>query len=371
MLFTILQYVFGIGIIQATLLGLVLLVFPGAQRHVSRLIGSVLLITAFLMGSELIDLFNSEDSLQGLRFYTILIDLLLVVLVWQLTNFILGPKKEYSIKDFAHLLPFTVGLIWLLSGHLWLGTESPGSFSHIPDSIGLFVAYKGLIWTAYMTSSIRNYILRIHQRSSISIQMKKRLFHKLIWRFIFILTTTLITFWMEFFGIQLPLDSDYIGVALIVLYIYFLTFSVLVEPKTFIRIKTASNSAKYARSGLNEERSAIYLYRLQSYMEKEEPFLDKKLKLKELADVIGLSPNQLSQVINEQLGVSFHDFINEYRLKKFKSKLSDPKQCQKTLLALAFESGFQSKASFNRVFKKIEGTSPSEYRQQLLSHPTF
>ncbi len=370
MLITILQFIVGIGMLQATLLGALLLVVPGPYKYISRLTGSVLLITAILMGSELMDLFDVKNSFRGLQFYSILIDLLLVVLVWQLTNFILGLKKAFEPRDLVHLLPFFVGLVWLQTGFQWYGNDMPGSFSHIPNAIGIFVVYKGIIWTLYMVRSIRNYRLYTDSGSTISSTLKKDLFAKLIWPFIFILTVTLVTFWMEFFGIQLPIDSDYMGVVLVVFYIYFLSFSILIDPKTFIRIRKGDSKAKYARSSLDPDQGAIYLYRMRSYLEKEKPYLERKLNLNELAEVIGLSTNQLSQLINEQLGQSFNDLMNEYRLEVFKEKLLDPSQSHKTMLALAFESGFQSKASFNRVFKKMEGISPSQYRQEMLSHPT-
>ena len=96
-------------------------------------------------------------------------------------------------------------------------------------------------------------------------------------------------------------------------------------------------------------------------MEKEKPYLNGKLSLKEVADSLNISVNHLSQVINEQTGMSFFDFVNKYRIEEVKVRLTDPKNEQFTLLAIAFDCGFNSKSSFNSIFKKIMGFTPSQF----------
>jgi len=102
-------------------------------------------------------------------------------------------------------------------------------------------------------------------------------------------------------------------------------------------------------------------------MEDEKPYLDNRLSLKQLAELIDLTTNHLSQIINEKLNKNFFDFINEYRIKEVKQNLSNPKLQHYTLLAIAFQSGFNSKSSFNDIFKKNTGLTPSEYQKNLKS----
>ena len=87
-------------------------------------------------------------------------------------------------------------------------------------------------------------------------------------------------------------------------------------------------------------------------MEKEIPYTDGKLSLKQVATNLNISTNHLSQVINENLNKNFFDFVNEYRVNLIKEKMKDPNHKQFTLLALAFDCGFNSKSSFNVIFKK-------------------
>jgi len=81
--------------------------------------------------------------------------------------------------------------------------------------------------------------------------------------------------------------------------------------------------------------------------------------------MLTVHPNNLSQVINSLENKNFNDFINEQRVEEFIKCVSDPGSRQFTLLALAFDCGFSSKASFNRNFKKYTSLSPSEYLKQV------
>jgi AraC-like DNA-binding protein len=109
-----------------------------------------------------------------------------------------------------------------------------------------------------------------------------------------------------------------------------------------------------------KEEQVIQLYKkLLQYMENEKPFLNPKLSLSELAKQLDISINQLSQIINQQARVNFHDFVNRYRVEEF--LLNAEKNKNFSLLALALDAGFNSKSTFNSIFKKQKGLSPSQY----------
>ncbi|MEQ8425843.1 MAG: helix-turn-helix domain-containing protein, partial [Cyclobacteriaceae bacterium] len=85
----------------------------------------------------------------------------------------------------------------------------------------------------------------------------------------------------------------------------------------------------------------------------------------QLAAMMGISRHQLSDVLNTELNIKFYDFINQYRVTTFKEKLSDPSNQRITLLGLALDSGFNSKASFNSTFKRLTGLTPKQFRDNL------
>ncbi|HLP59377.1 MAG TPA: helix-turn-helix domain-containing protein, partial [Candidatus Deferrimicrobium sp.] len=120
---------------------------------------------------------------------------------------------------------------------------------------------------------------------------------------------------------------------------------------------------KYKTSALLPETVEEVLPRLIRLMEKEKIYLKADLNLKSLAQQLNVHYNYLSQIINERLGHSFNDFINSYRIEEARKKLLDHTQKNKTILDIAYDTGFYSKSVFNTAFKKFTGMTPSEFKK--------
>ncbi len=104
---------------------------------------------------------------------------------------------------------------------------------------------------------------------------------------------------------------------------------------------------------------------LKTVMKAGRFYQDAGLSLSSLAERLDLPPHELSRIVNTALKKSFSDFINEYRVRDVAQKMLDPAYDHITLLGIAFESGFNSKTSFNRTFKQLTGKSPAEYKTDL------
>ena len=126
---------------------------------------------------------------------------------------------------------------------------------------------------------------------------------------------------------------------------------------------TPSLKPKYATSSLKDVEKEKLMKRLTKFMENEKPYLNENLNLKELANKLETTSNILSQIINEKFNKNFYEFINGYRINEVKSLLSDPKYSHYSLLGIAFECGFNSKSTFNSVFKQFTGKTPSEFKK--------
>lgn len=105
--------------------------------------------------------------------------------------------------------------------------------------------------------------------------------------------------------------------------------------------------------------------KLENHMHYQKPYLNPDLNLIELAAQVNLSRNELSALINNVIGSNFYLFVNAYRVEHVKQLLQNDTQKQFTILALAYDSGFNSKSTFNALFKKFTGLTPSEYRNSL------
>jgi AraC-like DNA-binding protein len=106
--------------------------------------------------------------------------------------------------------------------------------------------------------------------------------------------------------------------------------------------------------------------RLLQLMAQAQPWREPDLTLSELAQRLQLHPAFLSKVINTGCGQNFNDFVNTYRTQEAQHKLADPRFAHYSLLGVALESGFNSKSTFNRVFKKLTGQAPSHVARPKL-----
>ena len=102
-------------------------------------------------------------------------------------------------------------------------------------------------------------------------------------------------------------------------------------------------------------------------MEINKAYLNPDINLSDMAIQVNMSRTKLSEVINSGFNKNFNDFVNTYRVEAFKSMLKENKHKQLSLLGIAMDCGFNSKATFNRVFRKLTNTSPSEYLNSTLN----
>ncbi len=102
--------------------------------------------------------------------------------------------------------------------------------------------------------------------------------------------------------------------------------------------------------------------KLLSFMEAEKPYLDAELTLSSLAQKLNISRGRLSELINDGVGNNFYDFVNYYRVEEVKRLMADPSKKNYNLLGLAMDAGFKSKSTFNLIFKRVTGLTPTQYK---------
>ncbi|RKN21727.1 AraC family transcriptional regulator, partial [Aquimarina sp. AD1] len=106
--------------------------------------------------------------------------------------------------------------------------------------------------------------------------------------------------------------------------------------------------------------------KLRNYMKEQQSFLNPSLTIQNVSDEIEIPVKELSLLINHKLNQHFYDFVNSYRINYAKNLLSDSTQNKRTVLEILYDSGFNSKSSFNTAFKKETGTTPTSYRKNLI-----
>ena len=125
-----------------------------------------------------------------------------------------------------------------------------------------------------------------------------------------------------------------------------------------------NETQKYQRSALSIEQANRIAVKIQSVMEQDKLYLDASLSLQKLSSYLAISPNYISQTLNETLNNNFFDFVNHWRIKAAKPLIVEN---QDTILNIALSVGFNARSSFYKAFKQETGQTPSEYRKQQKS----
>lgn len=138
------------------------------------------------------------------------------------------------------------------------------------------------------------------------------------------------------------------------------------HPKRENEDKNENNGTiRYAKSGLKTEEADRYYAALTQLMSEKKPYKKPELSLSELAQMLEIHPNHLSQIINEREEKNFCHYINSLRVKEFMKLAKSPDHLHLSLLAIAIDCGFNSKTTFNKYFKLQTGKTPSEYYSEV------
>lgn len=168
------------------------------------------------------------------------------------------------------------------------------------------------------------------------------------------------------FGIMSP-SYDYMIDIGIVFFIGMLAFFGFVQPEIFEgkTIQEIIPFIKYKKTGLSPALSIEMKQKLLDIMQREKPYLNNELRLDDISRLMNLSRNHTSQIINEHFNLSFFDFINRYRIKEAKSLLMKNDENKLTMTQIAYDVGFNNRASFYKAFKKFTDFNPSDYIKHM------
>ena len=287
-----------------------------------------------------------------------------------------GAVERIKKKDLSHLLIFFIFLlIQIFSFKPRIVIQDTLNNFILPRMVLLIVGSGMLISLIYIIISlikIREHSVNIQNYFSAIEKIDMKWFINILYFPILFLSVSvagfLITFWHK--------PSWYVMISDLIIFILMLftsAFYIINQPE---RLKEKSNAIgankkakeKYAKYKLNIEDQKKYLKLLNEYMEQNKPYLNGSISIRELAEELKIPYYYISIVINNLLKKNFYDYINEYRIHEVVRifKKTEDKDTA-NILTIAFECGFNSKSTFNSVFKKIMGTTPSRFRDNLKS----
>ncbi|MEQ9467483.1 MAG: AraC family transcriptional regulator [Ekhidna sp.] len=266
----------------------------------------------------------------------------LTFLFGPLTYFYLRSDRRSSYIQYWHFIPFALYVLHFMA-------DAPPRLIN-----GFVIAMVQVLHLAAYTTAIFLWLSQNKGYSNGALR-QYRWRKKVAWAFTGYSASFLLYYVMVWTGL-LQIEYDYMISLASSFFIYFIGYHGFQKQE----VLKMNESTRYDRSALNESASHSIAKRLRELMEIEKIYLQSSLKLQDVADKLELQPHHISQVINEQEEKHFSDFINTYRIADAKRLLigSDHK-----IIHVAYDTGFNNKASFNNAFKKHTGMSPSEYRE--------
>lgn len=293
------------------------------------------------------------------------------------TLFLANHQRRWKTIDALHFLPFLLyyGYYSLsffpLEASAKLSAMAQIISGEIPLNIfiiGFINAIHGMAYSGVTLLFLRKYKVSIQNNFSNTAKINLQWLSQLSYGFLAIYSLAFIVQITSLFG-------QYIGEGpiglLSVLLIFMVAFlglrqgALFDEAKREIGPEENNLKVKYLHSRMDERDIDQLKNQLIKVFESDKPYLDPEFRLSELAMKMNIHANELSQVINEGFGQNFYTLVNSYRIEEVKRNIQDQKNNNLTLLAIGLQSGFNSKTTFNTVFKKMTGLTPSQFKKQV------
>jgi AraC-like DNA-binding protein len=363
-------------IFQLLILCFFLFTQPGGKRTSNRLLACFFFSICLNLLDVLLLNTGVYDSYPQFAGWGSCLPLLFGPLLYLYTRSVVYKDFSFDVKKWVHFIPFIFFFLLTESAYLMQsrGTQEAilksisashfdKAFSYV--SIAVFIQFM-----MYAISSLR-LVYRYQQAASQSFSSPRQtdaswLYSTIIFFILIMLITTANSWltqtgWAKYYLIAFNI----IILALLVFVIRvlmralrqsdFFSFSIRDEDRD-----PASSKSNPPASGMAVNDSLVQI--LIQHMQSHKPYLAPELTLDQLASQLSLKPRVLSQTINEGLNQTFFDFINRYRIKEATRLLTNPVDKKITILEVLYEVGFNSKSSFNTLFKKYTGLTPTEFR---------
>lgn len=358
------------GIFQGLFLTVVLVSY-NKNKSIYFLISLLLIIVLNLLNYVLLDSNLFLKFPQLIHLATPLLFLIGPIYYWYI-KLIINDNFRIEWNFLWHFIPFLIAILFLMpfytiSSELKIELLSADQKTKlIPLTLPLFI----FIASQVLQSFLYIYFSFIILNKSVAFNTTNQPKNKIIWlkRFslaflLYWAVDFLALLWYSLKGV-IQQEVFYVTTLCNTVAINVLVFFAIRNNKEFTQILLQNWNEKYRNSALSKNESQLYKERILNFMKEEKPYLDAELTLPKLANLLDINSHIVSQILNLELGRSFYEFINEYRFHEVKQRLQESKNKHFTFLAIAFDSGFNNKNTFNKVFKKYAGVTPSQFLQK-------
>ncbi len=374
--FNLLSFFIIVGTFLGFTLGCILLFIKARRNSSNLLLGALVFVFTLFLTPGFLFCFGLLHHVPQLT------------LAHVFSGFLIGPltylyvsactEKDFSMRParWAHFLPFLLDLLYNLPRYAdTAGVRYQQFVSSIAgagdppfETMVVFKALHASIYYIFSVLLVRRYKKHIISSTSYI----DNVYHRWLLFFCSVLLLPIVVVLVFVLsGFQVA-SVSYVMFGFF-FFIFAIYLSALLKPEIFhtfpnpipINDDQQRKKQKYENSSLKEAQKERFVNNLIRFMETERPYLQPELTLAQLADNLKIPAHYLSQIINEKLGHNFLDFINGYRVKDAKTKLANPHFNHMTILAIAYEVGFNSKTAFYSAFKKQTGHTPTHFRKSM------
>ena len=283
-------------------------------------------------------------------------------LIYFYVQSLITPQFQISKKQKIYFLPIIIDLIpklvpWILYISIWIGhpVGTRDEYRALDDLYNRYADIpRWISMTIYVGLAIRYLQNRTdkHHPAAIKIHRWLRLFTGLFAAFQLLWLVYLIPYIIPAYSRQLLQAVDWFPIYIpLTILVYWLGI------QGYLTSFKLNGAPKQEQTGWVESA----WQRLCKSMEQDHIYLDPELNLGKVAEHTGLSTRQISELLNQHRSTNFNAFINHYRVEEFKSRLASSTASQFTITGLALKCGFNSPATFQRIFKQYTGMAPSAF----------
>ena len=364
--------IFGVISIFGTLQGLILtFIFmfnKNYSRKSNRYLSILLLICSVINFMGMLEEANMFQEYPILHFLPVRFYSLIAPIVYFFVQYLINPKYQFKRQEYLLFIPFVIDfsyqfseLVAFLNGSLELNQDMERHY-FITNTFETIAAIFNLIISIIAIKRLWAYEKSLYnQYAEINDKSLKWLFNTLVGGCM-LTFFWLITALIDFFPFPF-MDSlgrvIWLGVSVL---IYWIGYAMLMRPELFIEEKELVEEVVLNEETKLSDKTDEHYQKLLNLLQEEELFRNPNLNMDILSKSIGLSKGYLSQIINAKEGKNFFDFINTYRVEDVKLKLTDSSFDHFNILGIALDAGFKSKSTFNSVFKKMTGKTPSQFK---------
>jgi len=289
------------------------------------------------------------------------------------TSELLEKNKSFNYKKLLHFIPAVVSTIYY-SRFYFIEYEKKVNYAKLMVNdetysgslttllLGAVVIVHIFIYTFFAVKKIIGYSDKNKSAVNTLDFVNYKWLQKLSFGFVGFFFSWFVYEILMYSGIKYYVEVDYLITFFGVVVVYTTAIISLRQPEIISGASEIKGEPKYERTVISKEEAENYLSQLNSLMNDEKLFLNSELNIRMLAETLGISHHKLSQLINEFIKMNFSDYLNKFRIEEAKQRLVNPKYASMTVLSIAYDVGFNSKASFNNAFKKITGQTPTEFR---------